>query len=358
MPVRENMRPCCAFGAQLKVRVGPVPIPLYFFGNMVDRKRIRHHVYDSGVTTVSSDGKTRELFHSEGNGLVYSCRGGFLDVAHLRDYADTTLYMVTAVARHLETGGAIVLPEEGAGVHVELRPVDPLILEAKRRWGVAIPLGQWLAYQSAIWHEIVTWFGWSTFSLFPERVSSFSPEDIYSNLLGARIGAAVVSQRGARDEFSYNRNVDRWIDRTLVALDSVPVEAAKEAMLAVDGSWWDSSKRLPDFELVLRRNFNTGPTVTPWLVPPSRFGPRLREACGDNPEPLSIETSDSLDGIDFRKQATLVIDLPPELAAQEPFASIGSRITQDDFPQIISYLQRENRSLFGPDAEHPDLPIP
>lgn len=354
IPMRRNMRPCCAFGAQLQVRVGPVPIPLYFVGNLVDRRGLRHHVYDSGNTTLGSRGAGPEIMHSEGNGLVYSCRGGFIDVAHVRDYADTALYTITSVARLLETGGEITLPDEGARVSVSLRPVDAETLSQFGRWAIAIPLGQWLAFQSSLWHEIATWFGWSTFTLFPEKVSAFSPDDLYSNLIGARIAAAVVSQRGARDEFAYNRNVARWVDRTLAHLATVPVAAAEEAMRAVDGSWWDSNKRIPDVSLVLRRSFESGEVLRPWLVPSSKFGPHLRAACGPDPQPLPLANPSEMSGIEFAAQASLVIELPEELARQEPFVKLGRRITQKDFPAIVEYIRNENRRMFGPKADQPN----
>jgi len=354
VPMRVNMRPCCAFGAQLQVRVGPVPIPFYFLGNMVDRRRIRHHIYDSGDSTFGSRGNGPEILHREGNGLAYACGGGFIDVAHVRDYADTALYTITAVARRLETGGAIPLPDEGAKVRIALRPVDPALLAEHGRWPIAIPLGQWLAFESSVWHEIATWFGWSTFRLFPEKVSSFSPDDLYSNLLGARVAAAVLSQHGARDEFAYNRNVNKWLDRTLAYVATVPAAAAVEAMLAMDGIWWDSSKRIPDVSLVLRRSFEIGEIVNPWLVPPSRFGPLLRAACGTDPKPLPIANPSSMSGIDFADQASLVIELPDELAVQEPFTQFGRFITQKDFPVIVEFIRRQNREMFGPLADRPD----
>ncbi len=358
VPIRKNMRPCCAFGAQIHVRVGPVPVPLYFVGNLVDRRRIRHHVYDSGNSTFGSRGAGPEVIHREGNGLVYTCKSGFLDIAHVRDYADTALYTITTVARHLETGGDFALPDEGAKVTIQLRPVDEATLSGSGRWSIAIPLGQWLAFQSGLWHEIATWFGWSTFALFPERVSAFSPEDLYSNLLGVRIAAAVVSQRGARDEFAYNRNVDRWIDRSLELVEAVPVATAEEAMLAVDGIWWDSKKRLPDMSLVLRRNFESGSPVTPWLVPESRFGVLLRAACGEHPQPLPIANPTSMSNIEFPSQATLVIELPDALASQEPFARLGRRITQEDFPAILDFIRKQNAEMFGPFADRPDISPP
>jgi hypothetical protein len=359
VPMRRNMRPCCAFGAQLRVRVGPVPIPLIFLGNIVDERHIRHHVYDSGNATFGSHGSAGpEIVHSEGNGLVYSCRAGFLDIAHMRDYSDAALYIITALARNLEKGGRIPLPDEGAKVAIELKPVDPSLIAQYGRWAIATSLGQWLAFQSGLWHEVATWFGWSTFALFPERVSAFSPEDLYSNILGARIAAAVVSQSGARDEFVYNRNVDRWLQRTLDLVETVPVPAAEEAMLSVDGLWWDSTKRLPDMSLVLRRNFSSGDAVVPWLIPKARVGPKLRAACGADPQPLPVANPSSIGAIDFASLVTLVIEPSSELARQEPFAHLSRRITQKDFPAIVDFVRRQNEQMFGPLADRPDSELP
>jgi hypothetical protein len=353
VPMRVNMRPCCAFGAQLQVRVGPVPIPFYFLGNMVDRRKVRHHVYDSGNSTFGSRGAGPELLHSEGNGLAYACSGGFIDIAHVRDYADTALYTITTLARNLEHGGTFPLPDEGAKVSIALHPLDAGTIAQYGRWSIAIPLGQWLTFQSSLWHEIATWFGWSTFALFPEKVSAFSPDDLYSNILGGRVAAAVISQRGSRDEFAYNRNVDQWLDRTLSYVATVPASAAEEAMRAVDGYWWDSRKRIPDVSLVLRRSFESGDVIHPWLIPPSRFGPRLRAACGSDPKPIPIANPPSMSGIDFAQQASLVVDLPELLAAQEPFAGLGPRITQADFPKIVEYIRARNLEMFGPLADQP-----
>jgi hypothetical protein len=61
-----------------------------------------------------------------------------------------------------------------------------------------------------------------------------------------------------------------------------------------------------------------------------------------------------MSGIDFAEQASLVIELPDELASQEPFVSLGRRITQKDFPKIVEFIRAENRAMFGPLADRPD----
>jgi hypothetical protein len=96
--------------------------------------------------------------------------------------------------------------------------------------------------------------------------------------------------------------------------------------------------------------------IHPWLIPPSRFGPRLRAACGTNPKPIPIENPSSMSGIDFAEQASLVIELPDTLASQEPFVRLGRTITQKDFPMIVEYIREQNREMFGPLADRPDDP--
>jgi hypothetical protein len=46
----------------------------------------------------------------------------------------------------------------------------------------------------------------------------------------------------------------------------VPLEDSHAAMLEVDGVWWDSSKKIPDWTLVTRRQFADGPLLSPWRL--------------------------------------------------------------------------------------------
>ena len=234
-----------------------------------------------------------------------------------------------------------------------LQPIDPATVERVGRRAIAIELGQWLAFQLSIWHEIATWFGWSSISAFPEKVSAFSPEDMYSNMIGTRIAAAIASQRTARDETLYNRSVDEWLDRMLSYLDAVPADVGREAMRSVDGLWWDSAARLPDARLVLRRNLDVGSVVTPWLIPLDRMGPELAERCGSQPQALPMANPELLAGPKFSERASLSIEISEELAGQEPFRRLGGRITQLDFPEILEAIRAQNRAEFGEDADRP-----
>lgn len=354
IPVRSHLRPCCAFGAQLRAKLGPVPIPGYCIGNLLGPRDLGGHVYDSGVVQVGSRVDEDGLVHSESNGLVYTCRGGFIDTAHVRDYADWAIFLATSIARNLETGLDLSLPDEGGQRRVIVRSFDPTTVERVGRRAIAIELGQWLAFQLSVWHEIATWYGWSTMSAFPEKVSAFSPEDLYSNLIGARIAAAIASQRTARDETLYNRSVDEWLDRVLGHLGAVPADVGREAMTSVDGLWWNSATRLPDPALVLRRNLGASAVVTPWLVPAERMGPELTQSCGSHPDALPIANPDSIEGQPFADRASLVIHVSADLAGQEPFRSLGGRVAERDFAAILGAIREQNRAEFGSGANQPE----
>lgn len=86
IPIRTKLRPCCAFGNNLKIRVGALPIPGFRIGNIMSLEELGSHIYDSGAFTISSSqGVARRDRSRERNGLIYTCRGGFIDTAHVRD---------------------------------------------------------------------------------------------------------------------------------------------------------------------------------------------------------------------------------------------------------------------------------
>ena len=107
IPIRKQLRPCCAFGTDLRVRVGAVPIPGFSIGNIIGPNEVGPHTYDSGALTRSSQAGYSGFRHRESNGLLYTCRGGFIDTAHVRDYVDWTTYVATALARNLNAGTTI-----------------------------------------------------------------------------------------------------------------------------------------------------------------------------------------------------------------------------------------------------------
>jgi hypothetical protein len=127
-------------------------------------------------------------------------------------------------------------------------------------------MAKWLAYQLSVWHEIATYYGYASIAEWLEKISAFSPEDLYSNELGARLSAGIMLSRGARTDVEYGLSMDSWIHQALERLDAMPLRTSQKAMHELDGAWYDSQRPIPDWKMVKRRNFDIGPLLHPWLV--------------------------------------------------------------------------------------------
>lgn len=352
------LRPCCAFGADLKVALGRVAVPGVEIGNLLSPPDVGPHRYDNGYLSVSRS-DPRGIVDDENNGLIYTCRGGFVDLAHVRDNADNTLALAAAVGRSMETGGTIEVPPQGAAMRVRLRPVTAEAIRKYGRMRLAVAMAQWLAYQFSVWHEISTFYGYASIAEWPEKISAFSPEDLYSNEIGARLSGAIIMGKGALSDVEYGLNMDAWIERMLQRLEPVPVEDSRAAMRAVDGAWWDSSKRIPDWTLVKRRQFETSPFLRPWRLedasPGTKGSVKPLARCRKAGLPLVLQVHDGFAGALFRDYAAVEFEVNDSLVgAGFPLPRPGSRlVTQEDFPMIIEKTREANAKTFGAGADAP-----
>ncbi|MBK7975280.1 MAG: DUF4056 domain-containing protein [Deltaproteobacteria bacterium] len=121
------VRPCCVFGTDLEVAIGVVPVPGVELGNLLGPDDLGAHRYDNGFLSMQP-GDPRGRVSDEKNGLVYTCRGGFIDVAHVRDNADITLAIAAGAGAHLETGSTIEVPPQAPPCGFGCGPSRP------RRW--------------------------------------------------------------------------------------------------------------------------------------------------------------------------------------------------------------------------------
>jgi hypothetical protein len=355
IPLRKHLRPCCAFGYGLRARLAFLPILGYRLENLKTIDEIGPHRYDSGVVTVGGDG---DLVSDERNGLVFTCRGGFIDTAHVRDYADWTIYFGSRFFGQLGSGTTIELTNEAGKRRVVLEKIDPDLLRRHDPVSLTMAIAQWLAFQLSIWHEIATWYGWSAVPGYPEKLSAFSPEDLYSNVLGTKVAVAAAFERAARSEILYDQSVDAWLRAVVDFLGPASKETAIEAMRSLEGIWWNPGARLPDPGIVLRRNLSIGETVSPWLVPQAlaseALSALLLRECGGWPTPLALPNPFSFEGTPLRTLATLELHVDRAIASRPPFDALGPSVTQDDFPFIVAAIHEQNRREFGPRADRPD----
>jgi len=345
-PAPDKLRPCCAFGMDLKAEIGAARIPGYENGNITSIAELGPHGYDNGK------------LDKERNGLVYTCRGGFIDIAHIRDNADRTLFITMEIARALPSGVSFDLPEEGTGRRVIVKPLAEGTLARLGRWRVATALAEWVNFQFSVWHEIVTWYGWESIKGFSERVSAFSIEDLYSNVVGQKIAAGIVANREARSHEEYDQAMDAWIAEALRRLGAVSRDDGRRAMKAVDGIWWDSTKALPDNALVIRRYLNLGPALPGWLVtdafPEDKLDPALRRMCPQEPPPLTLEVPERLGDQKIDALVTVEMTFTGWVPQGFPVAAAkGGTVTQADFPAIMAGIHRDGVKDMGADFDRP-----
>lgn len=304
-PPPRIIRTCCSFG--VKVSLFRLPIKIT---EITSIEKIGDHEYM---------GSTKEK-----NGIVYTYKGGFIDLGHVRDQADWTAYIYTQILAHQSVGewtqkigyeGGV--KELKVDISKDLTEKDILQLAGK------------IAYDLSVWHEISTWFGASTIPFVPERYSSFSVEDAYSNLLGATLG-----MKALQSDLPYEEAMTELIAQTLKDLEVVQTaEETEAAMEMVREIWWSGKKTLPSRNVLIARELNVYPTIRPWLIP--------QEAMKVNARSLTIPQM-SHSGKDLSDFYQLSIKLNYKFPFKKIFPNRKNRvITQSDFGVLLQYAEKE-----------------
>ena len=357
IPVPSRLRPCCAFGSGIRVRLGPIPVPGIMLDNIISPGDVGTHRYDNGLLSLQRGADGIEIVQ-ESNGLVYTCRGGFLDTAHVRDYADWTVYLAAQIARAADSGTTLTLRNEGAVRRVHIQPLPPQLVSRAELRDAVIALSQYIAFQLSIWHEISTWLGWSASAVFSEEASAFSPEDLYSNLVGIKIAGRIIADGRASSESEFNAQVSENLIKAVDLLGGVSADVGRRAAAYVDGIWWQSEKRLPSADLVLKRNMDIGEVIAPWRVSMSHWSRDAEEAikqyCGGDDQPILLSNPSTYQGHELRQFATLELRLEADTAARLPIPLPESGVlTQSDFPRLIEAIRKTNDERYGRGASTP-----
>ncbi|MBN2263445.1 MAG: DUF4056 domain-containing protein [Prolixibacteraceae bacterium] len=300
------IRTCCSFG----YNVGVWGIPFYRIGEVAGKVDVGRHKY-LGVNT-------------EGNGIIYTQRGGFVDLGHLRDQADWTAFLYQTIIENRGQKTEIKLGYEAGVKKLKLDiPADFSLNEA------ALLAGN-ITYYLSLWHEIATWYGASSIPLIAERYSAFSPEDDYSNRLGILLG-----MKSVESDLPYNEAMTRNITMLLDTLQAVETaDETRQAMEAVHNLWWTRQYRYPNKKILLKREIPTFDYITPVLLPEY---PVTQKAVGllmptqtSNGQPLS-------DFFDLR------IKVNNKIPVKKVFNTKKHRIVSEyDFERLLTQIDAEN----------------
>jgi hypothetical protein len=276
-----------------------------------------------------------DLFGEVG-GIVYTCKGGHIDIHHIRGTADDARYLVKRIRETLSKnrkGFSFNLTGEMSTHKIgfaypsnwDRRPDKDKIIDE-----IAFETAVYLTFYAMTWHEIQTWFGVHFALAEPEFNSAFSWEDSYSNLIGARLGVEAVRDT----EHNFDEAMTIVIYRRLKELGVQPKETAIRASDSVRGKWY-TGNFVPDMRM---RNFDIGldGTITPTLVP------GLAD-CNDEPLELAAPTLETLQRYGF----TMTYEIKPNVLLEQGriFKAAGSNriFPEKHYPVLIEYMKNDAR---------------
>jgi len=282
-----------------------------------------------------------ESASGERNGLVYTCSGGFIDIGHLREAADRTAYLSGLAFRKLSAGRKSfsfrVIEPSQYYVNISYPPGWEEMPEEERdslAREASIQLGQYLAHKSLVWHEIITWYGFSSTGIFSERISSFSFEDTYSDATGVYLGGQAL-----RDERPYDQVMTELLDERLAELGVQSPEFAHHAVDRVRGKWYTGEFYL--FSHMKEPSLDVGLAdghIIPRLVP---------DLCGDAvPKPCPVPDLDAISKLGF----TVTVEIDPWIWEKNAIyhsinldASTPTLSPRTHFPEILQYISNQTR---------------
>ena len=327
----------------MRVKVLGIPLPYYRHEPLRGAPDIGPHEYDPGLLQIlpspineewraGNDGSKHPK--REHNGIIYTCRGGFLDTAHIRDFADLAWFLAARVEERLETGGTIELEDYGGRRRVTIRPMRPEKIREAGRTRLAIAVAARLSFDLSVWREIATWYGYESVPPWSEKLSSFSPEDLYSNLIGTKLAEGILWTTSIQSRREWDLAMTAWLASIMDALGIVPIDAARELMESLDGTFWSSARRVPDWDITLRRRFDRGPVVEPLVFQSAR--------CSVDQVPASIAVADELAGVSLDGVAEIDVVVSTWLMKHGfPLPRDGDRrIGEADFDDLIEAVRR------------------
>lgn len=221
------------------------------------------HTPDRAFVSPKSLGSHKGL--DEVNGMLYTLRGGHIDLAHIRGPADQTKQAYDKAYACIVDGrkSFTVKPAwERITNRVEFdypkgwnkRPKAERQRIARE---IALKVAPVVGYNSSLYHEMLTWKGAKFFLIEPEFKSSFSWEDIYSNVMGAWVATEAVKVGG-----DFNETFTRLLDQELRRLEVVPRAKAEEITRSVEGKWYTASS-------LMKKNMDShvDNDISPCIVP-------------------------------------------------------------------------------------------
>jgi hypothetical protein len=290
---------------------------------------------------------------SERNGLVYTCKAGHIDIAHVRKALDWTAFLAAKAFHNITENKTdfsfkMYEPSRYFAQLTYPRNWNDMSKEARERiaYRISVDLGQYLAFTGLTWHEIITWFGYKSKGLVSEHPSAFTWEDNFSNLFGTHVAGLALEDT----QHTYNDAVTRILDRELQRLEVQPGYISKSAAQSVRGAWFTMKYFCTEMK---KRNFDLGLDdgfVTPTLIP------SVCECEGAKAQSLPIPNLGSLSDNGF----SVTLEIQPNIREEDAILDIvnrdGNRRSNriepsTHFALIMDYVREDAINTYGPDVD-------
>lgn len=306
-PLFKNSRPCCSLTQDPFSR-------LMGFTKTSHVSTLESHIYKNNDTD------------KEGNGLVYTCNNGYIDLTHLRDTADWTKEIYVNLESKLGKGKYLKVKNEGARRSLYLKKID--ISDLTREDLVIIAAN--ISYENSVWHEVATGFSFVKF----QHMSAFSPEDNFSNYLGTHLAKDAILNGG-----DFNTSMtDNIYDFLIQNKNRVSSERVSKDLANLKGIVWEYSGLMTD---LLIRNTKTYGHITSYKSPH-----HLNLGCSKK----SLEVDGSLEVINKLSNGRLASDyfnLKVQISnsMRKVFMQAGKRVqkktlTEEDHKWLIPLMLR------------------
>jgi hypothetical protein len=314
-----------------RLRIGSLPFPGFLTNyeplEIPEPDSLGEHQYAHFRLVNGKEGP--EVDH----GILYTCRAGFLDLAHLRTTVDWTWYAWRRIRESL-TADEWTMRFNGPDLtwwDVSFEPPSGWLNmppDERQDWidKVALRTGQRLAYLIQTWHEIATWHGHRISIIVPEEVSAFTYDDVMSHVVGVFVAERAI-RSGMED---YDEAVTVALAETLEELGAVDSDAVRRATRLVHEDWWRGR--------MAGRNVDVGLDdghVTPWLV-------QGLSDCGGECSPESFQLP--WVGDPCGDEGRIGVDsILLQLGAIRDSAGLddGAPLEEKDFPALLAAIRRD-----------------
>jgi hypothetical protein len=220
----------------------------------------------------------------EGNGIIYTCRAGHIDLGHVRSTADWTRYAYDWIYHELLVSSKYIpfkTKVDPSIFHIEITyPDDWNLISLEKRQDLAhlasVKIAQYVIFHAGNWHEILTWYGHSSVILFSEYSSAFSWDDTFSNMMGIHLVGDILLDK----KYNYNKEMTIAIQSEMESLEMFSRRESISITKTVKGSWYSGwvpgimeKSNVPGILKILYRGFDIGnldgvinPKTIPYII--------------------------------------------------------------------------------------------